>query len=146
MFPADFIETTEETTTEEVGNDFLFDYETGQHIMANALLKECTELESVKQYIQNVLRTKANAYKVYTKEETEVFGISVYDYLGQRSLPMGYINSELKREVTEQLLNHPLIESISNWTGEREKRNLVISFTVTLTDGNIIEETLTVGG
>lgn len=146
MFPTDFIEESTETTAEEVGNDFLFDYTTGQHIISNSLLTECTEVESVRQFIQNVLRTKANAYKVYTTEETDIFGISVYDYLGQRTLPMGYINSELKREVTEQLLNHPYISSVSNWVGKREKRGLEVSFTVALSDGIIIEETQIVGG
>ena len=147
MFPSDFIEDSNVTTeTEETGVDFLFDYETGQHITENSLLTECTTLESVKQYIQNVLRTQANAYDVYIQGENDVFGISVYEYIGTRTLPAGYINSELKREVTENLLKHPLIARVSNWVGKRERRGLNISFTVTLTDGNIIEESLTAGG
>lgn len=147
MFPSDFIEDSNVTTeTEETGVDFLFDYETGQHITENSLLTECTTLESVKQYIQNVLRTQANAYDVYIQGENDVFGISVYEYIGTRTLPAGYINSELKREVTENLLKHPLIAGVSNWEGKRERRGLNISFTVTLTDGSIIEESRTVGG
>ena len=147
MFPQDFIEESNMTTeTEETGVDFLFDYETGQHIIKNSLLTECTVLESVKQYIQNVLRTQANAYDVYIQGENDVFGISVYEYIGTRSLPAGYINSELKREVTENLLKHPLIANVSNWKGKRERRGLNISFTVALTDGSIIEESQNVGG
>lgn len=145
MFPDDFIEnTTTENETEEVGIDFIFDYSTGQHIMKNAVLTECTTLQSVQQYIQNVLRTKINSYKVYTEGETETFGISIYEYLGQRKLPMGYLNSELKREVSENLLKHPLIVAVSKWVGKREKQGLNISFTVTLTDGSIITENETV--
>ena len=147
MFPSDFIEDSNITTeTEETGVDFLFNYETGQHITENSLLTECTTLESVKQYIQNVLRTQANAYDVYIQGENDVFGISVYEYIGTRTLPAGYINSELKREVTENLLKHPLIAGVSNREGKRERRGLNISFTVTLTDGSIIEESRTVGG
>lgn len=145
MFPNDFIENgNTENTTEDIGCDFLFDYETGQHIIKNSVLVECGTLQSVKQYIQNVLRTQANLYGVYIQDETEVFGISVYKYIGTRILPMGYLNSELKREVTENLLKHPLIASVSNWVGKRERRGLNISFTVTLTDGSIITENETV--
>ncbi len=147
MFPTNFIEdTATESTTEDVGCDFVFDYDTGQHTITNGLLAECDTLQSIKQYIQNVLRTKTKAYAVYTKDETDIFGISVYDYLGQRSLPMGYINSELKREVTEQLTSYPLIASVTNWTGERERQGLKISFTVTLTDGSIINSSQVVSG
>lgn len=145
MFPNDFIENDNaENTTENIGCDFLFDYETGQHITKNAVLVECTTIQSIRQYIQNVLRTQANLYGVYIKNETDIFGISVYKYIGQRTLPMGYLNSELKREVTENLLKHPLIASVSNWIGTRERRGLNISFTVTLTDRSIITENETV--
>lgn len=140
MFPNSFIENTNtENETEEVGIDFIFDYGTGQHTMQNGLLAECNTLQGIQQYIQNVLRTQANVFEVYTTDETEVFGISVYEYLHTRTLPDGYLNSELKREVTQQLLVHPLISSVSDWKGEREKQGLHIYFTVTLTDSSIIE-------
>jgi hypothetical protein len=147
MFPTSFIETTAaENDTEETGIDFLFDYNTGQHLIKGAVLKECSELQTVQQYIQNVLRTKANLYKVYVRDETDVFGISVYDYIGTRTLPDGYLNSELKREVTELLLKHPLISDITDWSGKRNKRGLDISFTTVLTDGTLLETSENVGG
>lgn len=122
MFPNVSIEETNvNDETENVGCDFLFDYETGQHQLSNGLMRECSEKQGIEQFIQNVLRTKINSYKVYTEGETEVFGISIYNYMGQRSLPLGYLNSELKREVTEQLLKHPLIVSVNDWKGTREK-------------------------
>lgn len=141
MFPNIFIEETSvNDETKNVGCDFLFNYETGQHIMKNAVLVECSTIQGVQQFIQNVLRTQTNMYGVYVKGETETFGISIYDYLGQRTLPLGYLNSELKREVTKQLLRHPLVVSVTDWKGTREKRGLHISFTVTLADGTKIKE------
>lgn len=141
MFPNIFIEETSvNDETKNVGCDFLFNYETGQHIMKNAVLVACNTIQGVQQFIQNVLKTKINSYKVYTEGETETFGISIYDYLGQRTLPLVYLNSELKREVTEQLLKHPLVVSVIDWKGAREKRGLHISFTVTLIDGTEIKE------
>lgn len=147
MFPSNFIENNNnQNTTENIGYDFVFDYETGQHLLQNSSLVECSEIQSVKQYIQNVLRTQANAYKVYTEDETDTFGISIYDYLSYRTLPMGYINSELKREVTEQLLKHPLISEVKDWSGKRNKRGLDIYFTTVLADGTLIETMENVGG
>ena len=149
MFPNAFIEPISERTENETtdnGIDFLFDYESGQHIMNGSVLRECTELQKVRQYIQNVLRTQADLYKVYTEGETNVFGLSIYNYLGERSLPLGYINSELKREVTGQLLKHPMINDVKDWTAKREKQGLNVSFTAVLTDGDIITTTETVTG
>lgn len=162
MFPADFVENSNITDeTSETGIDFVFDYETGQHIIANGSLEECTTLEGVKQYIQNVLRTQANAYDVYVQGENDVFGVSVYEYMGSKKLPMGYINSELKREVTANLVKYPLISSVSSWSGKRERRGMNISFNVTLkgdkrkglniifgvtAEGNIIDGLTAVGG
>ena len=147
MFPSTFIENTKtENETQETGIDFLFDYSTGQHIIKNGVLFECTKLQTVQQYIQNVLRTKANLYKVYSKGEDDIFGISVYDYIGTRTLPEGYLNSELKREVTELLLKHPLINEVKDWYGKRNRRGLEICFTTVLTDGTLIETSENVGG
>ena len=53
---------------------------------------------------------------------------------------MGYLNSELKREVIQQLLKHPKISSVTGWQGKRERQGLTISFTVILKDGTILEE------
>ena len=149
MFPSVFIESDiAKAENEDVGIDFSFDYTTGQHIMKGFVLNECTQLETVRQYIQNVLRTQANIYGVYVKGETEIFGITVYEHIGTKKLPLGYVNSELKREVTELLLKHPLIKDVSKWSGTREKRDLNISFTVTLTDNSLItvsEEVTEVG-
>lgn len=139
MFPNTFLENDiQEKQTEDVGTDFIFDYNTGQHLIKNGVPEKESVFLGVKQYVENVLRTPANIYKVYTKDETEVFGISVYNYIGQRTLPAGYLNSELKREVTENLLRHPLITEVKNWQGKREKRGLAISFSVVLADDSII--------
>lgn len=139
MFPNSFLENDiTENQTEEVGTDFIFDYNTGQHLIKNGIPEKESIFIGVKQFVENVLRTPANTYKVYTKEENEVFGITVYNYIGQRTLPAGYLNSELKREVTENLLRHPLITEVRDWKGEREKRDLKISFSVVLTDDSII--------
>lgn len=145
MFPSVFVEeTTQTATTEAIGVDFAFDYETGQHVFEGGTVSLCDDLESIRQYIQNVLRTEAKVHKVYTKEESDVFGISLFEYLGSKILPLGYINSELKREVTELLLKHPQIDEVKDWESQKIKKGLEVSFTVVLTDGSLIETTQTI--
>lgn len=149
MFPNGFTEPSavfEENEVADKGVDFFFDYETDQHIMKGSVLNECDDLRKVRQYIQNVLRTPSNVYKDYMKGETETFGLSIYKYIGERTLPMGYINSELKREVTEHLLKHPMIKEVKDWKAEREKQGLKVSFTAVLTDSSLIAITDTVSG
>ena len=138
MFPS---VDTESGTNENVntGIDFLFDYTAGQHIMKGATIEECDKVQTIRQYIQNVLRTQAGKYKVYTEGEEDVFGIGIYEYTGSRSLPAGYVNSDLKREVTELLLKNPEIKEVKDWRGKREKQGLDISFTAVLKDGSIIK-------
>lgn len=139
MFPTNFLENTTAAAEETVpGTDFLFDYSTGQHIMDKGAPAEQSVFLGVKQYIENVLRTPANTIGVYTKAETETFGISIYEHIGERKLPDGYLNSELKREVTENLLRHPLITEVRDWKAERTRRRLDVSFAVVLTDSSII--------
>lgn len=141
MFPDYILEENEEHNGVNYfeGCDFLFDYEKGQHYFRGGELQTCNQLGTIKQYIENILRTALAAYEVYTLEETEPFGISVYNHLGERSLPMGYVNSELKREVTEQALRNPNIVGIENWKAERERRGLHIWFNAVLADGTLLE-------
>lgn len=139
MFPEAFMEkATPEVIPEKVGTDFIFDYGTRRHLILNGVPEKESVFIGVKQFVEQVLRTPANLYKVYTDGETEVFGLTVYNYIGERSLPAGYLNSELKREVTENLLRHPLITDVRDWKGERVRHGLKISFSVVLTDDSII--------
>lgn len=139
MFPRNLLENENNEIQEaSPGVDFVYDYDKNEHIMDKGLPTEQSIFLGVKQYIENVLRTPANTVGVYTKAEDEIFGISVYDYIGKRKLPDGYLNSELKREVTENLLRHPLIAEVRDWKAERVRRGLDIEFTAVLTDGSII--------
>ena len=83
---------------------------------------------------------KMNKYKIYTEDETEDFGISIYKYIGQRNIPLIYLSSELKREIEEQLLQHRFIESITNYSTERVNRGLHIQFTVLLKNSETINK------
>lgn len=125
---------------EPLGKTFLFDFKTGSHKVIDGRLQECTLMESVAQWIEVILRTELNKYKVYTEDETEDFGISIYKYIGDRNIPLIYLASELKREIEEQLLKHRFIESITDYSTERVNRGLHIQFTVVLKNNDTIKK------
>lgn len=144
MFPDAFIDneslTDDNEIAEENGVDFVFDYTKGEHILKGTV-EVCDKIESVRQYVQNVLRIPYNTYKVYTEGETESFGLSIFSYIGKKNIPMGYVNSELKREVTELLTKHPYISEVTKWSAQKAKKGLQIQFTVILSDDSEFEIT-----
>ena len=129
-----------------IGKTFLFDYRTGQHILTDGKLEVCMPDEAVSQWIEKVLRTEINKYGIYTVDESDEFGISVYEYVGKRKLHMGYVASELKREITEQLLKHRYIESIEDYKAEQINRSLHVIFTAVLITGEKLNKEVSIIG
>lgn len=112
--------------------DFVF--ENGQHILKdNGILKECSIRERLQNWIEKVVRTQAGAYEVYTKDEVRKFGVNIYEVLGTKN--KGYWLSELKREITEQLIDNSEIERVEDYKAEIDKRSVKISFRVVTVDG-----------
>lgn len=125
--------------TKKLGKCFKFDFEKGQHILIDGKFVECDFKENIQQFIQTILRTKLNIFKVYTFEEEENFGLSVYNYIGEKISHKAYILSETKREITEQLLNHDFIKEINNFNIDFENLTLKISFNCYLENNEILE-------
>ncbi len=119
-------------TKSEIGRDFVF--VNGQHIInEKGLLKEYTnEADILKEWIRKVVLTQAGAYEVYTKGESEVFGVSIWEKLGSKE--RGYFLSELKREITQQLTKSEYIEQIKDFEAVTEGRKVVIRFTAVTKD------------
>lgn len=129
-----------------LGKTFLFDYKTGQHVLKDGKMVECTADEAVAQWIEKVLRTAVGKYGVYVIDETADFGISIYNYIGDKKLHTGYIASELKREITEQMSNHRYIEAIEDFTVDQNGRTLDITFSVRLITGTTIAKGVQIDG
>lgn len=123
---------------EEIGEDILFDFKDGVHILVDGRFTTTDKKETIKQWIQVVLRTDSNKYKVYNLEENENFGISAYKYIGIKGINKGFILAEIKREIYEQLTEHNYIEYIENFQGDFNNRDLNISFEVILKNNEAI--------
>lgn len=135
MYPIDETELNIEVETEEktarIERSLRFDYETKNFNIVDGALAECTGVEAVKQWVELLIRTNPGKYAIYD----ENFGVSTDELIGYKSIPLGFIYSELKREIQEGLAKNPAIDSIDNYSATRENGALTISFTVYLKDG-----------
>ena len=119
-----------------MGRGLLFDWEAGRYVMVNGSPQEVTGAEAVKAWINYVVRTRVGRYAVHPTD----FGCSALELIG-RKIPRGYALSELRRE---------LLSSAGYCRGIREITELIydgetITCQVTLADGNLVEEVITVG-
>ena len=135
MFPLDETNFTVDTQTEEqataVGRSFLFDYSTKTFKVTDGAVTECTGVTAVKQWIELLIRTLPSKYAIYS----DTFGVSTDELIGYKSVPIGFIYSELKREIEDGLKLNPSIDSMSNYSASRDNGVLTINFTVNLKDG-----------
>lgn len=130
----------QQNSIKPLGKCCFFDYKTGQHTIIDGKPFYCSQSETIAQWIEKVLRTELDKYGVYTVDETDNFGISIYRFIGLKAIPMGYVASELKREITEQMMQHRYIKEITDYEAIREKRGLHILFTAVLITGEHIKK------
>lgn len=127
---------TQTSTNLNLERCFLFDYTEKKYVTKDGKLVTTTNIEAIKQWVILLLKTKLDKYKVYDGTE---FGVTFYNIIGQKKLPQGYINSEIKREIEEKVVLHKGISGISNFNVERTSNGLFISFKVNLMDGSLVE-------
>lgn len=144
MFPTDIdlSELVEESVVSDTPMDshihrsFLFDFETGQHIMADGSPKETTELQAIKQWLYLMCATALDKYPVYKGES---FGTSAENFIGYRTLPYGFVASEIQREIEEAIALNPAISFADDFSISRGSRGMEIAFTAHLVNGELLE-------
>ena len=119
-----------------MGRALAFDWDAGAYQMDNGAPVEVTGAEAVKAWINYVVRTKVGRYAIHPED----FGCSALDLIGQK-IPKGFALSEIRRELLASAVYCPAIREISEliYDGER------ITCSVTLADGNYLEEAIDVG-
>jgi len=132
IFPSIDIDTEETTTENEYNNTFLeFDYEEGEFVLETGEPIMVYNTDAIKQWIIKVLRTEKFRFSIYNDTD---YGVTIEDLIVGTTLPIGIVQSELKREITDALTQHKNIESLSNFSFSRSKSLLTIGFTVNLDD------------
>lgn len=123
-------------TSLQLGKTVLFDFTKGDFITQDGKLIIATEIEALKNWIIKVIKTEKFKFKIYEEKE---YGITLEDLVMGNKINV-YIESEIKREITEALLKHPQILNIDGWVLSRNKNVLTINFTVILNDGTTMDQ------
>ncbi|QEK12573.1 DUF2634 domain-containing protein [Crassaminicella thermophila] len=146
MFPSLDLDTTiskveKNTIQQNLGTSFLFDFTEGDFVIRDGKLVKAEDIEAIKVWIEKILRTEKFKFKIYEKEDiNEEYGITIKKLIMGKKLPFGFIRSELKREITEALLKHPMIVDINNFRTIQERATLKVFFTVNLEDGRTFDQ------
>lgn len=118
MFPKDYnftnsIQSTATATNSQhkVGRSFAFDYRTHRFVFKDGRNVEDTQIEAIKQWIELFIRTELKKYMIYS----DSFGLDLRHLLGYR-LPRAYQVSEVKRRITEGIMNKvPCVAVVKDW-------------------------------
>ena len=124
-----------ESTT--IGRTPLFDFASGSYVIRDGKVVECTQEEAVRQWVGFLVKTAAEKFRVYDGTE---FGTYIENYIGYKDV--GFVASEIKREVEEKALLNRAIKSIEDFEAEKEGSRLHITLTVVMqTDEEVEVET-----
>lgn len=136
----EFINETETTTS--MGKSFLFDFEKGDFVLKDGRLVNATEFEALKIWVEKVLKTEKFRFKIYQKTNVDdEYGVTIEDLIIGTNLPISFFESELKREITEGLIKHPMIQGISGMKIDKSKATrTIISFTINLLDNTTFNQ------
>ena len=128
MFPKtqDLTPTTIESTG-AVGKSFLFDFTAGEFVIRDGKLVECNGMEAIKTWIEKILRTEKGRFTIYSGTD---YGCHLEDLIVGSNFSAAFIESELKREVSDSLMQNPQIKSISNFEVIRGTNSITVSMEV----------------
>jgi hypothetical protein len=106
-------------------------------ILENGRPKEAaTSKEKVEVYVQMLIRTELDKYKVY---KGTGFGMTYFKYRGNKQLPIGFINSEFKREIEEKVTALSVVDNISNFSIAIKGTALQVDFIINFTDNTNLQ-------
>lgn len=134
MFPADVqtyltnedMEISERDARTFNGTTFLYDFKKGDYVYRNGAPIIVEGQKALEIWIEKVIRTERFKFKIYDNVE---YGVTIEDLIGS-NLPYSFLDSEMKRELTESILKNPFIENLSEWKFEREGSLWTITFTL----------------
>lgn len=130
----------ETTNISNIGKSFLFDFEKGDFLIQDGKLAEVKGMEAIKEWAEKILRTEKFKFKIYEKDYEDEYGITIKDLIIGYNYSKEFIEAEIRREVTEALLKHSLIERLDNWIIEKNNPVLKISFRIILKNGTTFDE------
>ena len=142
MFPefSPQLKTESEDRAARMGKSFLFDFEQGDFVIRDGKLQATEGLRALRVWIKKVLKTEKFKFKIYSIGEPDEYGTTTLLELVNSGYPQFFIQAEIQREVTEALLRNPEITGVGDFAFQREKRTLIVGFTVNSIYGSLSEE------
>lgn len=128
------------------GKAYKYDFKKGDFVIKDGRLVEVEGKEAIKVWIEKILRTEKFKFKVYTENNTDDYGVTIRKLILGKKIPFFFLQSELKREITEALLKHPDIDNIANFKISQNLTTLTISFITLLKDGDYTEMEVSFNG
>lgn len=137
MFPTiDFDEEDVSLSQSTMGKVYLFDFDRKQFVLSDGKPVEASYEEAIKQWVTMVLITEQGKYGVYKDLD---FGLRIAQFIGRKDIPLATITSEVKRQIEEQLMQHPEIESVSDFSLSKQDGKAIVSFSVQTKQGVLID-------
>lgn len=128
------------------GKTYKYDFKKGDFVIKDGRLVEVEGKEAIKVWIEKILRTEKFKFKVYTENNKDDYGLTIKKLILGKKIPFFFLQSELKREITEALLKHPDIDNIANFKISQNVTTLTISFITLLKDGDYTEMEVSLNG
>jgi hypothetical protein len=121
------------TSETSIKKSFLFDFDKGDFVTRDGKLVEVEGIAALKVDIEKALRTEKFKFKIYEKEDKRLeYGITIQDLIVGHNYPRAFVESEVKREVTDALLRKSVIQRLDNWNIEKDNPKAKIKFRVVL--------------
>lgn len=89
------------------------------HIEKNIVRGVCDEQEAMLQVIYKILNTERYLYPIYSWN----YGIELRDLFGE---PVSYVCAELKRRISEALMQDDRVKNVTDFEFDIEKRHEVV--------------------
>ncbi|WDV47129.1 DUF2634 domain-containing protein [Clostridiaceae bacterium M8S5] len=128
----------------KMGKSFLFDFDKGDFVVKDGRLVEANDVESLKVWIEKILRTQREKYLVYKRSDEEEYGVILEDLIIGNNYSHSFIESEIKREINSALMRNTIISSVSDFKIEKNNTKLKVYFKVNLINGKSFDEEVTV--
>ena len=142
MFPnSTDITLDNETQTSSRTKSYMFDFENGDFVVRDGKLIECDGIDAINVWIEKILRTEKDRYKIYDNTE---YGCHLEDLIIGNSYTTEFIEAELKREIEDALKQNHRITSVTNFNITRNTNAITVTLEVVLNDEGRDTVTVTV--
>ena len=120
---------------------YLFDFGSGDFVVRDGKLVECGGIDTIKVWVEKILRTEKGRYNIYNNTE---YGCHLEDLIIGNSYTVEFIEAELKREIEDALKQNPQISSVTNFNITRNTNAITVNLEVVLNDEGRDTVTVTV--